>query len=178
MNLKQLTSKFYADYKAAELTREHIAVLAFHILAGFFFYAAYAFGIASKESLISWIHFYYILSPIILFISFYEELRNYKVYLLWLLTATLQFLVFLFLKNDPVWSAELGNSLTPVKALFVMLISLQAGRQLFMLLHPGELIIPYWRTSWFDEDDNRRISWLDIFFSILIFAVTVLACLF
>ena len=178
MNFQQLAGKFVTDYQSDTLTRGHIAGLLLHVATGLSFVVAYHFELTDRILLLHWAWMYFMAVPVILLISFYEELRNYKVFFLWLLAGAIQLAPYFFTANNSHYNQDPGSNVLPLKALFVMLVSLQFFRQLYMLFFPGELITPYWRSSWYDDNDGRKISWPDILFSMIIFVLTLLACFF
>ncbi len=175
-DMQKLIDKFHTDYKNSHLRISHISILAIHILICIFFWKAYSNDLIEKETLKTWTMFYFFITTFLLMVAYYRQLRNYKVYILWLLVGIGQFIVYMVTKDNPDFMMFRGSSLTPLRALLIMLVTLQLFRQFYMLLTPWELIITYRRFTWHDTDDNRKMIWLDVVFSIIIYAVTILSC--
>jgi hypothetical protein len=176
-NMMKLMDKNHSDYKNSKIKIGHISVLAIHILICIFFWQAYKTNFILKEVLKAEMMFYFFINPFLLIFGYYRQLRNLKVYLLWLIVGLGQFIFFRFTNGNPDFRIFFITSLTPFKALLTTLLTFQFFRQLYTFLSCGDLIISFGRFSWFDLYDNRKIMWLDVLFSIIIYLATILSFL-
>lgn len=175
--MQKLIDKFYIDFKNSHLKVGHIFILVIHVLICIFFWKAYSNQFIDKEKLKTGTMFYFFMTTFLLMAGYYRQLRNYKVYILWLIVGIGQYIVYVATKDNPDFMMFRGSSLTPMRALLFMLLTLQLFRQLYMLLTPWDLIITYRRFTCHDTEDNRKMIWLDVVFSIIIYGVTILACM-
>jgi hypothetical protein len=106
---------------------------------------------------------YWFFFPYILMAGFYRQLRNALYFGVFLLVAVVQVIYWL----------TLNPSAMALPSLLAMLIAFQISRILSLLIFKEEVIIPYRRISWWDEEDNRNVRWHDIMFSILIYGIII-----
>jgi len=151
----------------------HLVLWNAHLLASLLLWVTYKYEIIPLESVRKGISLYFWMIPALLLMQYYIQLRNYKVYLLWLISGIIQFVVYFIAKDNSDFQEVNGNNLAPLKTLLVMLLSYQFFRQLFKILTPWELIITAKRFSSYDLDDKRKLIWLDYLFSFIIVACLV-----
>lgn len=177
-DMQKLIDKFHSEYKSSELKIAQVSILTIHILICVFFWQAYKNDLIIKGILKAEMMYYFFITPFLLLFGYYRQLRNFKVYILWLIVGIGQFIFYRFTNNNPDFRVFFGANLTSFIALLSMLITFQFLRQLYMFLSHKELIITFGKFSWFDKHDKRKMTWLDVLFSFIIILVTTLSCLF
>lgn len=172
---------YFMDYQTKESNLRQwwpgaVVLLIVHILLCLFMGLTYYFEILTIEhwyTIFAYFLIYQLILTFTLILGYYTQLRNTKIYVAWLLVAIVQTIVYYQLNDVLDLTEKEHRHLTPLRTLLPMLLSFQFFRLLFKRFTTWELIIPYKRSDWYDEADNRKIIWLDILFSILIYCIII-----
>src|SRR6185369_11940902 len=126
--MQKIRTKFQTDFRKSRLKMADITVLTIYILLSLFFWLVYKQELIAKDILRTLVPFYYFTSAFLLLVGYYRQLRNYKVYILWLVIGAVQFAVYVMVKENPDFMMYRGTNLTSMRMLFIMLLSFQLFR--------------------------------------------------
>jgi multidrug transporter EmrE-like cation transporter len=175
------------------LSRLHKAVLLIYLVISVLILIILNSKILSRESLNILIFFYGFGTAFGLLIAYMKELRNNLNYMIWVGIGFIHFLIFEICKNDLYFNirnynanqnnwvsfADKTSSLSTdtLKGTIIVLVSIKIFEWIFQRITNKQLIGTYCRFSWYSAEDNRPITWLDVFFNIILYFITLFAVL-
>lgn len=163
------------DFKLRKLNGWELTALIVHSLICVAFYAAYRSDLVAVSDLSSWVSIYYFMLPFFVVGALFRSLRNFKYYLAWALIGIGQLIAYSIVYDKPGFLQGHHSAFSGLKALFPTLILFQLFR-LYLLKNQGrELIVSmrHGRFSMWEDEDNRRMTWLEVVFSMLLMAAIV-----
>jgi hypothetical protein len=172
MTSRALTKK---DFKLKNLTKTETIIVFVHVLVSLAFWTIYKFDLIPTQDLKGWISGYYFLVPFALVGLFFRNLRSFKFYLTWLTISIGQLLVYFMVDGLTEFSYPRGTAFSGLKALLPTLVLFQLFRMIVLRTQGRELIITMRRgrfTMW-EEEDNRKMTWIEVVFSLLLMGIIV-----
>ena len=173
------------------LSKLHKTVLLIYLAISVLILIIYTSKILSRESINTLIFFYGFGTALGLLIAYLKELRNNLNSLLWIGIGIVHFVIYEFCKNDMYFNMRNYNanqenwvsfadktstlSTDSLKGTIIIVISIKIFDWIFQRLTNKQLIGTYRRFSWYSEEDNRRITWLDVVFNIILYFITLFA---
>ena len=150
-----------------------VSCICIYLLGSLFLYLSYHYALFSVDKVKLWIYLSYFFVQFALFGLFFRKLRNDKLYLCWCFFGLLQLLVFFLLKDNSVFFNRGGSDLNSLRGLLPSLIVYQILRKIYYKIYKQELIISMsmGRMSFFEEEDNRNMNFLDVAFSLIMYGV-------
>ncbi len=125
-----------------------------------------------------------------LLVAYMKELRNNLNFLIWTIIGMIQYWIYWINRNDLYFNmrdySKAGNwvsfesnigslSTETFKSVIIVLISIKLFDWIFKKITGLNLIGTYYRFSWYDDSDKRRITWLDVLFNLILYAITITA---
>lgn len=168
-NLKILITKFKEDFKNAKVEERHYALIIIHVFIQ-------VSSLQPETSNYGIVSMYGFISMTGLMLWYHKALINVKVYGIWLLIGFVQFIIYLIYGKESIFLNSYGihSSLAPHASVFIMLITFQILRQIFYLIESKEIIF-YFQRHLNRDFYNKKMTWLNVFFSMILFAITVLS---
>lgn len=102
---------------------------------------------------------YVIFTQIFIYVCNYRSLRNLSVYLVWLGFGIVHFVVYLYLRNNPLFALPKGNAANALKDTIILLFVYQLLRILSLNIQHQEFVMP--TRSGTDIFGERFPNWLD-----------------
>jgi hypothetical protein len=166
-------SKHYIERDTSALTKWAIMIPTLHICVGLFFYWTYQRQRFEIETFRTMVSAYYFMATFLLLIGYYRQLRDLRIFIIWSIIALAQLLGYYMTKDITSFKVFRGTSVDNLKSLIIMLIIFQVCRQISLALTKDEFIVTFRRFSDHDEDDKRKITWVDAVLSITVYLVTI-----
>ncbi len=175
------------------ISKLHNTILLIYLAISLLILMIYTFKILSRESINILIFFYGIGTAFGLLIAYMKELRNNLNFLLWVGIGVGHFVIYEICKNDLYFNMRNYNasqenwvsfanktstlSTDTLKGTIIVLICIKIFDWIFQRLTKKQLIGTYHRFSWYSAEDNRRITWLDVVFNIMLYFLALFAVL-
>jgi ABC-type transport system involved in cytochrome c biogenesis permease subunit len=166
-------NKYYLDTDSSALTKWAILIPTLHLCVGLFFYWTYQrqyFEIGTFKTLVS---AYYFMTTFFLLIGYYRQLRDLRIFIIWTIIGLGQLLAYYLTKDIAEFKMFRGTSVDMLRSQIIMLTIFQICRQISLALTKDEFIVTYKRFSKHDEDDGRKITWVDTVLSMTVYLVTI-----
>jgi hypothetical protein len=117
---------------------------------------------------------YFFVLPIILLGVFYRNLRNLKYYVFWTIIGIIQVIVYFIARDNPDFLFPRMTGLNSLKALLPVLIIFQILRQMSLKVYKREIIISlHHRISMYEEEEKRKMTWMEVLFSLILLASSI-----
>lgn len=173
-----------------QLSKLQKIVLIIYLVISGLIYLIFSLKALPRESLNILILFYGFGTAFGLLIAYLRELRNNFNCLIWISIGLIHFAIYNACKNDWYFNmkdysnqanwvsfADKTSALSTdsLKATIIVILSIRVFDFIFLKLTGKELIGTYHRFSWYSVEDNRRITWLDVVFNILLYLITLTA---
>ena len=100
----------------------------------------------------------------------YRALRNFRIYLIWILIGIFHLYVYFKIKDDELLSFVEGHASTGFRNTILLLVLFQILRFSSLEIQKMELVAPS-RGSSFDIYDNREITYVDYISFIIYFVI-------
>jgi Na+/proline symporter len=157
-----------------------LVVIFTHLTIGLLIWVTYQQELIDKEIIKSFASGYIFLAPLILIGLFFRKLRKIGFYLIWVSIALLQILIYLYVKDNSDFFFKRGTAFDGLIALLPTLILFQIFRQIFYSFKGQEMIISirHYRMTWYEKEDRRNMTWLEVVFSILLMLTATLSSVF
>ncbi|MEO9476234.1 MAG: hypothetical protein ABJG41_11890 [Cyclobacteriaceae bacterium] len=130
----------------------------------------------SKEFIKDFTFGYFFVTPIFLVGLLYKRLRNFYFFLSWVLIGLTQIILYPELQGLEEFQFFRGNAFTGMRSLLPTVIMYQILRVIFIRTHNMEMIVAtrkYQFSRW-DEDQQRKVTWLEVGFSLTLLATALL----
>ena len=111
-----------------------------HVCVSLFLFMSYEFNWLSSSFLGFAILGYYLMFTF-LFMYYYKSIKDYRIYLLWLGIAFVQFLAYILNKGNEAFKIDERTSLGSLSCLFVFLVLYQLFRQISLYTTKQEFIM-------------------------------------
>lgn len=173
------------------LNKLHKTVLLVYLTISVLILIIFNSNLLSRESKNIMIFFYGFGTAFGLLVAYMKELRNNLNYFLWIGIGIIHFVIYEICKNDFYFNmrnynanqdnwvsfADKTSSLSTdsLKGTIIVLVSIKIFDWVFQRLTNKQLIGTYRRFSWYSAEDNRRITWLDVVFNIILYFITIFA---
>ncbi len=146
-----------------------------HLFIVFGIWLSYQQSLFSIENLKDFINVYFLLLPLIILGLFFRKLRNFNFYIIWVIIGIAQILVYPEVNDLNEFQFYRGSSFSALISLLPTLIIFQILRIIFIRTHNMEMIISirYYRMTMWEEEENRKMTWLEVAFSMLLFFTIV-----
>mgnify|MGYP006896872256 CR=1 FL=1 len=127
-------------------------------------------GYEFKEHFIS---IYAFSTPLFLYLINYKSLRNFIVYVIWLIFSLFHIWLYFVIQNKLYFDISREYAVDGLLYIFPFLLYFQLARIVHLKIKNTELVAPSWGGS-FDIFDNRNIDLLDYLFFIFFFVIWVI----
>lgn len=155
------------------LTKWSVIIPAIHLTIGLFFIMTYRRSLLEIETYKKLLSSYYFMTTFLLPIMYYRQLRDFKIYTIWIVVAIIQVVAYYLTRDNYDFRTFRGTSVDPLKAMLVMLMAFQVIRQLSLAWTKKEFIAMHKGSKWFDKDDNRHMTWVDVLFSFILYGLII-----
>lgn len=99
------------------------------------------------------------------------RLRNFAFYIVWVIIGAGQLVIYSYLKDNADFSYWRGDAFSGFKALLPALLVFQLLRvPLFKIQGREFIVVMSHKYSMWDEDEKRKLTWLEVIFTMLIVA--------
>ena len=171
MTTRSITRK---NFKLRKLNGWESTVLIAHILICLAFWAIYGLDILPLSDLRYFVSIYYFMLPFFVLGVLFRSLRNFKFYLAWAFIGFGQLMAYLILRDEPEFFYGRLSAFSGLKTLFPALILFQLFRLYLLKKQDRELILSMGqRFSMWEDEDKRRMTWLEVVFSMLLMAAII-----
>ena len=164
--------------KPNKIGRIEIITIIVHLLVCTFLCTAYDLRLFEIEQIKTWINMYFFVLPLFMVGFQFRNLRNFNYYLIWTLISVMQLGVFMIEKDNTDFYFVNGSGIDGLKALLPVLVLFQVFRQISLKIYKREIIISLqqYRMTWYEEEEKRNMTWIEVLFSILLFGTSILFC--
>jgi len=164
--------------KTNKIGRIEIITIIVHLLVCTFLWTVYNFKLFEIEQLKTWTNMYFFVLPLFMVGFQFRNLRNFNYYSIWTLIGVLQLGVFMIEKDNTDFYFVNGSGIDGLKALLPVLVLFQVFRQISLKIYKREIIISLqqYRMTWYEEEEKRNMTWVEVLFSILLFGTSILFC--
>ena len=178
--MSKLSDRLKKDFKSGHLSKIDLIILITHPIIGLLIWHSYHQDFFDKETLKDFSNVYLFLLPLLLVGLFFRKLRNIQFYLAWLLISIVHLLIYPMVYENPDFAFQRGTSFDGLVALLPTLIIFQLFRQIFFSLKEQEMIISVrqYRMTMYEEEDRRKMTWIEVIFSILLMLTATLSGIF
>jgi hypothetical protein len=150
--------------------------LTVHLLICLFLWVCYNYDLVPLGKIKSWTHAYFFILPLILIGLLFRNLRNLKYYWIWMIIGLIQLIIYHYAKDNFDFFFARGTGLLGLKALLPVLIIFQLLRQISLKVYKQEMIISIrqFRMTFYEEEENRNMTWIEVIFSMILFATSII----
>jgi hypothetical protein len=168
--MSKLIDKFILDFKSGQLDKTDLIVIFIHPTIGLLIWYTYQLDLLDKDILRDFTGGYLFLLPLALVGLFFRKLRNIKFYLAWLTISVTHVYIYPLVKDIQDFTLPRGTSFDGLMALLPTLIMFQLLRQIYFSVKGQEIIISirHYRMTMYEERDKRKMTWIEVLFSILL----------
>lgn len=156
------------------LTLPKLLPIIIYVLISIGFYMAYQLQVVKRAAFNEALMFFELVWPLMFIVIFHRQLRDWRVYLVWLTIGIIQAIVCNMVSDMSFLKLPRGTSADAMLALPVGLTLYQACRQISLTVCHHEFIFIYKGMSRYDEVERRNFTPWDVTFSLIIFLGTVL----
>jgi len=148
-----------------------IITIVIHLMICAFLWICYSNNLFEPEKIKHWTSSYFLMLPLFLIGIQFRNLRNIKYFIFWTIIGFGQLFVFLIEKDNLDFKYFNGTGLDGLKALLPVLILFQILRQISLKAYKREMIISIrqYRMTLYEEEEKRNMTWIEVFFSIILF---------
>ncbi|MDX9697337.1 MAG: hypothetical protein RBT49_16215 [Bacteroidales bacterium] len=173
--MSRLLNKISNDFKLKLGVTDFILV-SIHLFVGLAFWTIYNLDLTSGTNIKYWVFVYYFLVPLALVGLFFRNLRNFKLYLIWIVIGVIQLIIYNSVKDIPDFQFLMGTSFSGLKALLPTLLVYQIFRLVFFNLRGQEMIVTLsqGRMTMWEDEENRNMTWIEVVFSLLLLGTILL----
>lgn|SRR5690554_3666143 len=173
-----------------KLSKLQKIVLIIYLLISGILYFLYSNKMLARNDMNMLIFFYGFGTSLGLLVAYMKELRNNFNFILWTIIGLIQYWIYSINKKDLYFNmrdySKADNwvsfeskvsalSTDTFKSVIVVLISIKLFDWIFKKITGLNLIGTYYRFSWYDDSDKRRITWLDVLFNVILYTITLTA---
>jgi len=99
-----------------------------------------------------------------------------RYYVIWVFIGVIQLTVYFYINDNPDFIFPNETGLSGLKALLPVLIMFQILRQISIKFFHREMIISmrYGRMTWYEEEDKRNMTWIEVLFTFILVGTTIL----
>jgi hypothetical protein len=153
-----------------------VITLTGHSVICLLLWICYNFQLVSLKIIKSCIFDYFLILPFILIFLLFRNLRNIKFYFFWFIFGLLQLLVYYNAKDNTDFFFARGTGLVSLKILLPVLIMFQILRQISLIVYKQEMILSlrHFRMSFYEEEENRNMTWMEVLFSLILYATAII----
>ena len=164
--------------KPNKIGRIEIITIMVHLLVCTFLWSTYNLKLFEIEQIKTWTNMYFFVLPLFMVGFQFRNLRNFNYYLIWTLIGVVQLGVFMTEKDNTDFYFVNGSGIDGLKALLPVLVLFQVFRQISLKIYKREIIISLqqYRMTWYEEEEKRNMTWIEVLFSILLFGTSILFC--
>jgi len=167
------------ETKKNKLNRIEIITIVIHVIICTFLWTVYSFKLFEIEQIKMWTNMYFFILPLFMVGFQFRNLRNNNYYLIWTFIGILQLWVYSVEKDNVDFYFVNGSGIDGLKALLPVLVLFQIFRQISLKIYKREIIISLqqYRMTWYEEEEKRNMTWIEVLFSILLFGTSILFCM-
>jgi len=147
-----------------------------HSIICLLLWVCYNFNLVPLEIIKSCTFVYFFILPLILISLLFRNLRNLKYYSFWIIIGLIQLLIYYCSKDNHDFFLARGTGLVSLKVLLPVLIMFQLLRQISLKVYKQEMIISirHYRMNFYEEEEKRNMTWMEVLFSLILFATTII----
>ena len=166
------------ETKKNKFGRIEIFTIVIHVIICTFLWIVYRFKLFEIEQIKMWTNMYFFILPLFIVGFQFRNLRNTDYYIIWTFISVLQLGIFMIEKDNPDFYFVNGSGIDGLKALLPVLVLFQVFRQISLKIYKREIIISLqqYRMTWYEEEEKRNMTWIEVLFSILLFGTSILFC--
>lgn len=152
--------------------------LTIHLLICLFLWTIYEYGLIEIGKVKALTNFYFFMIPLLLIGLLFRNLRNTRFYIIWTIVGLIQLFIYFLVKDNPEFYFPRGTAFDGLKALLPVLIMFQILRQISLKVYKREMIISirHYRMSWYEEEEKRNMTLIEVLFSLILFGTSITFC--
>ena len=152
--------------------------LAIHLLICLFLWTIYKYDLIEIGKVKTLTNFYFFMIPLLLIGLMFRNLRDTRFYIIWTIVGLIQLFIFFLVKDNPDFYFPRGTAFDGLKALLPVLIMFQILRQISLRVYKREMVISIrqYRMSWYEEEESRNMTWIEVLFSMILLGTSITFC--